>query len=376
MQIGIFETIHFEAAYPVIKLFDNGRNKITIFTYECSFRQFQHLFKDGMSNYNWIVKEPSESKLRFIRRMYTHSSKTNFDILYLNTISDNHIVYALMILLLRKARIILTLHDINNHFSFKSGSGFRGLVRYAGKRALLMIVNEFNVIASTMVQYLKDRLPQHKKIHNVPGNVYEENERPAAYREVKNYLRIAIPGTIDNRRRNYDLAFDVLDEINQKDLPISIVLLGGISEYGKVIFEKCRQYISKTSNLTFFQTDTVEQPIYDHELNDSHFIWIPSVVDAILSDGIRETYGLSISSGTLFDAIKHAKPFIVPQQLSIPAELESSCFRYELKEEIVPFLEAFLIRPEKYSALAENAIQNSKYYTIESIRKNNPALFS
>ena len=376
MQIGIFETIHFEAAYPVIKLFDNGRNKITIFTYECSFRQFQHLFNDSMSNYRWIVKEPSESKLRFIRRIYTHSKETNFDILYLNTISDNHIVYALMILLLRKARVILTLHDINNHFSFKSGSGFRGLVRYVGKRVLLKIVNEFNVIASTMVQYLKDRLPQNKKVHNIPGNIYEEKKRPPAYKEVKNHLRIVIPGTIDSRRRNYDLIFDLLDEINQKNLPVSVVLLGGISEYGKAIFEKCRQYISRTSNLTFFQTDTVDQPIYERELDDSHFIWIPSIVDTILSDGIKETYGLSISSGTLFDAIKHAKPCIVPRQLSIPGELESSCLRYERKEEIMRFLEGFLIRPEKYSTWAENAIQNSEYYTIESIRKNNPSLFS
>src|SRR5688500_480776 len=114
MQIGIFETVHFEGAYPVIKLFDNGTNKITIFSYENSFRQFQHLFKDSMTNYSWVVKESSESRLHFILRVYKHSRKANFDILYFNTISDNHIVYAFMILLLRKTRIILTLHDINN----------------------------------------------------------------------------------------------------------------------------------------------------------------------------------------------------------------------------------------------------------------------
>ena len=376
MQIGIFETVHFEGAYPVIKLFDNGTNKITIFTYENSFRQFEHLFKDSMTNYSWVVKESSESKLQFILRIYKHSRKTNFDILYLNTISDNHIVYAFMVLLLRKTRTVLTLHDINNHFSFKSGSGFRGWVRYMGKRSLLKIVNEFNVVASTMVEYLKRRLPRHKKVHNVPGSVYEENKRPLIAKEVVNSLRIVIPGTIDNRRRDYNVAFDLLSEIDQKNLPVSMVLLGGVSEYGKLILEKCRQYISKTSNLVFFQTDTVDQPIFDREMDDCHFIWIPSVVKTVLSDGIEEIYGLSISSGTLFDVIKHAKPFIVPRELAIPAQLESSCFKYDSRNEILPFLESFLIHPEQYSRWADNAIYNSGMYTIQNVRENNPSLFS
>ena len=375
MQIAVFETVHFECAYPVIKLFNNGKNRITIFTYEDSYRQFQYLFMDTISNYTWVVKEPTESKIQFIRRMYKHSANNKFDILYLNTISDNHLVYALMILFLKRTRIILTLHDINSHFSLRSNVGWRGWVRYIGKRALLKIVNEFNVISSTMVEYLKNRVPADKKVHNVPGSVYEEDKRPTS-KQVLNSIKTVIPGTIDNRRRDYYLAFDLLHEIDQKNLPVSIVLLGGMSEYGKDIFEKCRQYVSKTSNLIFFQTDTVDQPIFDREMDDCHFIWVPSIINTVLSDGITETYGLSISSGTLFDVIKHAKPFIVPRELSVPAELDSSCFKYESKDQIVPFLQSFLASPERYSAWAENAIQNSRFYTIQNIRNKNSSLFS
>ena len=375
MQIAVFETVHFEGAYPVIKLFDNGKNQITIFTYENSYRQFQYLFKDTISNYTWVVKEPTESKIQFIRRMYNHSSNNKFDILYLNTISDNHIFYAVMILFLKRTRVILTLHDINSHFSFPSGSGFRGWVRYIGKRALIKVVNEFNVVASTMVAYLKSRVHRHKKVHNVPGSIYEEDKRSKS-KQILNSIKTVIPGTVDNRRRDYHLAFNLLQEIDRKNLPISIVLLGGMSEYGKDIFEKCRQYVSKTSNLTFFQTDTVDQPIFDREMDDCHFIWVPSVVNTVLSDGIPETYGLSKSSGTLFDVIKHAKPFIVPKELSVPTELESSCFKYESKDQIVPFLQSFLASPEKYAAWAGKAVENSRFYTIENIRNNNPSLFS
>ena len=43
MNIGIFETEHFEGAYPLIKLFDNGGNRVTIFTNSHCFRQFRYL---------------------------------------------------------------------------------------------------------------------------------------------------------------------------------------------------------------------------------------------------------------------------------------------------------------------------------------------
>ena len=43
MRVGVFETTHFEGAYPVIKCFDNGANEITIFCYEESYRQFAQL---------------------------------------------------------------------------------------------------------------------------------------------------------------------------------------------------------------------------------------------------------------------------------------------------------------------------------------------
>ncbi|MBC7826239.1 MAG: hypothetical protein H7122_00730 [Chitinophagaceae bacterium] len=375
MQIGIFETVHFEGAYPVIKLFDNGHNEITIFTYETSYQQFEHLFKDGMHKYNWIVKQESESKYEFIVRLYKISKKSKLDILYINTISDNHILYAITIALLRKAKIIVTLHDINSHFDFEPGLSIRKWIRYIGKRSLIKAVNDFNVVSSTMVTYLKNKLPSYKKVHCVPGSIFEQSKRPASLNNISGSIHIVIPGTIDQRRRNYELVFDLLDEINQKKIDISIVLLGGINEYGKDILDKCKQYISKTGVLKFFQTDIVDQPVFDNEMDEAHFILIPSVIDTVISDGIRETYGLSISSGTIFDVIKHAKPFIIPEQLAIPDNLESSCFKYSAQKDIIPFLESFLANPEKYSKWKRSALQNSQEYTIENIRKGNAGLF-
>jgi hypothetical protein len=276
---------------------------------------------------------------------------------------------------LRNTRVILTLHDINNHFAFKPAPDAKRWVRFIGKRALIKIVKEFNVISSTMVDYLKNKLPTTKKVHCIPGRVFDETRSETLPDDLINSIRIVIPGSIDQRRRNYEIVFDLLHQIDQKNLQISLVLLGGISEHGKEILDKCKLYVSRLANLKFFQTDVVDQPVFDREMELAHFVLIPSVIHTVIFDGISETYGLSMSSGTIFDAIKHAKPVIIPEQLAVPDNVESSCFKYATGADIIHFLESFFIRPEKYQEWSEKAVNNSKAYTIENLRRNNPSVF-
>lgn len=376
MKIGIFETDHFEGAYPVIKLFDNGHNEITIFTYDHSYRQFQYLFGDQLDRYTWIIKEASVSKVKFIRKVYTEAKRNKIELIYFNTISNNFIFYALAIALLKKIRVIVTLHDINGYFQFKPAPSIRRCVRFLGKRLLVMTVKEFNVVSSTMVDYLKNKLPSYKYVHCIPGAVFENhfvyNTSPA----IVNSLNIVIPGTLDGRRRKYAVAFELLKKINEKRLPVSLVFLGGYNEqHGKHIIEKCREYNSKKNNLRFYEGRIVDQPEFDRIMNAAHFVFIPSAIHTVLADGVSEIYGKTISSGNIFDVIKHAKPFIAPAGLAIPVNLETSCFRYTDSDQIVSFFEDLLTTPDAYKRWLGSALENSLEYTPEKIRERNDLLF-
>ncbi len=374
MKVGIYETDHFEGAYPVIRLFDNGKNQITIFTNENTFRQFQYLFENDIKNYHWVIKRSAESKYRFISGIFKTARKKQFDILYLNTIADNHAFYAALIASLRNTRVIVTLHDINGYFKFRPAASVRRWIRYVGKRWLIKEVKEFNVVSTTMVDYLKKKLPFNKQVHCVPGCVFEETKHHDT--GIITSIEIVVPGTIDSRRRNYEFVFDLLEKINEKNLPIRITLLGGVHNvFGKAIIDQCKQYILRRNNLRFFQDKVVDQPIFDKHMDDAHFIFIPSVVNTVLSDGIPETYGISISSGNIFDVIKHAKPFITPTLLKIPDDLKSSCFTYQNAEEIISFLVKMLTDQPQYGEWKQNAFLNSQHYTIEKLRINNPSLF-
>jgi hypothetical protein len=377
MKTGIFETEHFEGSYPVIKLFDNGKNDITIFTYQSAWEQFKHLFPGEPEKYEWIVKPETRSKYLFIRDMYREIKRKKIELVYLNTISNNFIIYALFVLLLRKTRVILTIHNINSQFEFKPSLSPRRIIRYIGRRMLLSVIKEFNVVGMTLVGPLEERLAKNDKVYCVPGAVFEETNCRQTQPSINDRINIVIPGTVDGRRRDYEQAIALVRLLEQQRVPVTITFLGRFYEqYGAGILQKIKDLRLVHTRLDYYEFETVAQPEFDRIMNNAHFVFIPSVLTTVIEDGVRELYGTTISSGNLFDVIKHAKPFIIPERLKIDAFLERSCFRYSRIEEITGFIIRMRDDMPGYTALLEDALQASRNYTIQKIRERNPGLFN
>ena len=372
MNIGIVETGHFEVAYPLIRLFDTAENNLTIFTSDHCFRQISFSLSPAIHNYDWVVKSNAPNAV-FIYRMYKEIRKRKIQLLFLSTVSDNFIFYAMLIRRFPDMRVILTLHDINTHFQFKPAFSLRRIVRNTGKKQLIRQVTEFNVLALPMVAHLRSKLPAGKKVHCLPGGIFEKS-RITKYNPVTE-LSIVIPGSIDKKRRDYSLAFELLEKAHHK-IDISICFLGApIEEYGDEIIRRAVDYKRKRPNLRFFRK-AVDQPTFDRICNEADFIFMPLVMNTIISDGIAETYGLSKSSGNIFDVIRYAKPFIAAETLKVDPYLENSCIRYETVDDIVDQLVAYQKHPYAYRELCDRAILASEEYTIEKVRSRNPDVFS
>ena len=162
----------------------------------------------------------------------------------------------------------------------------------------------------------------------------------------------------------------MLEKINEQHLPVHITLLGaGNSEYGKIILDKCKAYSELHHNLTYYTGKIVYQDEFDRQMDDCHFIFIPSVINTIIDDNIEETYGLTKSSGNIFDAIKHGKPMIIPAGLTINTDLESGVKKYASLNNLVDFLQKMVSQPQDYIEIASDALNNSGEYTIEKCRQ-------
>lgn len=374
MTVGIFEIEHFEGSYPVIRLFDNGENTITIFTNRDTYRQFQFLFGDGAGRYQWVVQGENESRHQFIVRMYREVRRRKITLLYLNTISSNFLEYACLVLMLRNTRKVITLHAVNTFFRFKPAFSLRRWVRHIGKRALISVTREFNVVSETMVDHLKQLLPVYKKVYNVPGAVFESGSCRQTMPTIKEEIVLVVPGTVDIRRRDYDIVFQLLEKATH--LPLKVVLLGSFAQpYGKTIREKCLAAATVHPNLYCYDLAVVDQPEFDRVMNEAHFAFTPTVIDTVMVDDIPETYGKSICSGNVFDIIKHAKPYIVPTALTMPHNLHTSAIRYSDVTDIVRALEIIHREPGQYQQMLDRARLNSEQYTIENVRRKNEGLF-
>lgn len=365
MRIAIFETEHFEAAYPLIRLFDNGQNEVTIFAYPAARRQLEYMLKDDVKRYHWITKKEEQSRRSFINTIHKEVKRRKIELLYLNTISDNFLSYAKMVAFLSDIRIILTVHTINSFFETKEKYRLRKLVTAMGKRLLRAFIREYNVLSQAMVPALRYRLGRNKKIHNIPGGVYE-GTYTQPHSTLQNAVHIVIPGSIDSKRRDYEKAFELLGLLKKERIAAKMTFLGRFyGEYGQTILSKSKA----CDNLFYYDDKEVDQPEFDRVLQTADFVFTPSIVHTITDNGVKEIYGVTISSGSIADVIRHAKPFIIPQSLTVDPQLDQSCIRYATVEDIVSFIKSALQEPEVYKRLSQAALKASEEYSVEKLRE-------
>ena len=373
-RVAIIENYHFEVTYTLLMLFDHINADITIFLFPEAFKQLQLMLGENINRYKWIVKRQDEKNRDFVHRIFSNIGSDDFDMFYCSTIDDNHILYVYYLKRLSGEKI-LTIHNINNYFSFKLGFGIRRIVRYIGKKRLLRTVNLFTVLSENQANYLSQKLKSKKRINVVSGGAFDIKQYVKhEYCREDCIIKIVVPGSIDNRRRNYSMVFKLLDEADKKKLPIHVTLLGGFkNSFSDEILQECIKWNEKHSNLTIYNQDEVEQSEFDKVMSDSHFVWMPLNQTSVLLDGIQEMYGVSTCSGNIGDVIRYAKPFFAPASLNIDKALGNGVVRYNSINEIIDFLHN--LTTEAYNSLQEKSFTASQYYTIERIVERNKDLF-
>ncbi|MFL5748956.1 MAG: glycosyltransferase family 4 protein [Niastella sp.] len=373
MKTGILEMEHFEGAYPIIQLFDMPANQVVVFTNTYTYHRFVELFKEDIDRFQWVVIDKTRNRLLFFWRLYKAAKKHQLDLFYVNTISNNHLLYAWMLGLLRIHRVVLTVHDLNCMFRSHWSIKLRQSLHHIGKKALIKRIKEFNVISEAMIENIREATRNEKTIHNLPGSVFRIEQTVLT---INNYIHLVVCGALEKKRRDYSQVFDLVKAAEEKQLPLYITLLGGyVDEFGRSIVQKAQTLNTKYARLTVYDSSLVPQDEFDKQLNNAHFILITDVIDTAICFAIPETYGRTKSSGNVFDGIKHARPFIVPAPLRMPANLESSCYRYSSNNQLIVFLSKLYENRNDYMSWQQQALANSKEYTIDKVRARNPALF-
>ncbi len=360
MNIAIYDTEHFETTYTLIRVFADESNTVAVFTTEEMAIVLRKMLGEKNSGVNWILF--SSKDVANIRRIYSYCRKQRVQYLFLNTVNYHHLLFGLLALRLKPTKTIVTVHDANSFYRPKLMFHWRSIARAIGKKLLANTADAFATLLTSTKKYIQDNFAISKPIISIPGSFYEEHKLEAS----DEWPVIAISGSVDVKRRNYQQVFDLLEEL--EDVEIEFVLLGAAKdEQGKQIINKLETWASEKLKITTYNDKFVDEEEFNKQLRRCDFVFAPLQKTFNEESTLPEEYGLTKSSGSFFDAVRFGKPLIVSSDITIPQELVGQCIFYKSAKELAAFLTT--LTPEEKNLLIKKAVENSGKFALKRIQE-------
>lgn len=353
MKIAIFDISrnHYPYLYTQCKVFEH--DELTLFVHESLKKSIDScgIFTDKMSI---SILENEKNKIKYIKRTIKEINNSNFDYIIFNTIQADWFKYLYIFSIIKKnQKIILSMHNINVWMEplvfFTNPKNF---ITRLIRKIILKRVDVVNVYGNTMKNYLKSK-KWNKPVTTIPFSFYQNKE---AFRNEN--FKIAIPGTFDVRRRDYNTLLRILK--SKKIQNITIVLLGRpVGKESMAIFEEYKSLL----NVIYYESYVSEEEFQKQMLGSSAILG--PTVNEIYMHGVKENYGVSKESGVSFMAIEYNLPLIVPKEIKPMSEIEEITSQYRNDEELLEIIEK----------LVNNKISNKEfrylrnYFSVSEIRK-------
>lgn len=169
-------------------------------------------------------------------------------------------------------------------------------------------------------------------------------------------IRVAIPGSVDFRRRDYKRVFNTIIHFKND---VTVILVGKASGEALDIVLKMQAKLPTCVKLIYYK-HTLSEKEYEDNLKNAHVLWSP-LQTATCFMGIKEYYGKTKVTGNKNDAIKYGKPLIMPFSSNIQEDfifIESS----RLEQQFVQLSQLRLnfseYMPEKIRIQLEDKLQD------------------
>lgn len=236
---------------------------------------------------------------------------SKYNLIIINTLHRN---FDLFSSIFKNNKILLIVHNLNFYFKTNQPNFLKLFFLYDWKMKYyllkLMIKERIYqqkkiIFNSTFFGYLGNSNQKITNLHSIPlhFNLFDN------FIEKKEIL-ICIPGSVEQKRKDYLSAIELLKKIN----PISklhFVFLGKVKENKlRIQLENISITNKKNLRISYF-TSRVNQEDFERFMMDLDFVFCPihPKTDFYLQE---EFYGKTKVSGAEFDCITYGKPIILP----------------------------------------------------------------
>ena len=236
MKIAIYELVHIELISPLAKLFDGSTHDVTFFVSDWMKKDVEESLGKLHKKYKWVYRSSQQSHKQFFNEMKQYGLEQRYQIFLVNTVSWQHLRLSRLLKTLQVEKVIINVHSINNLFFSKWSFNLKTSIRHISKRILLRAADAFIVSTKAMQQYILDNKLTSLPVIWLPPVVFE----PTAVSQTNLAFNITVPGTIDERRRDYKTILTIYRKLLEEG-KVPVLTLAGrpVGPYGEEIINEC-----------------------------------------------------------------------------------------------------------------------------------------
>lgn len=284
----------------------------------------------------WHLKSDNDSPEKFLMDNYKNIHKCQFMI---TTSLDNG--NGGFIKKTWNVPTALVVHDVHTLFEYHSHLDYSNMVAIARvlKHLMLGILRKrslhangydlFFLPSEQVLEYVKKKSYFSPKFKVAPFAINDEESKVSTH----NYVRITIPGNIDDKSRDYHTVVKAVTQLSDHHDSILLTLLGKpSSSYGIKIVEQFQKISNAYLKIESFRA-FIPQITFDEIMRDTDFLICP--MNKIMRFGpVKEKNGYSCVSGNFNDILRFGLPSLIPSSYPIPADLKDVIHSYNSSEEL------------------------------------------
>lgn len=372
VHIGILEVRRHPAVlHSFCSICNTMNTRVTVFTIPRIFNRLQTLMKDP-SQFHFIVKKKNQRLLSFLRQIKKYSEQ-HLDLLFVNTIHETWYDLFHFSKFNPDVLKILTIHHVNawldptDHLNeMNSLQKINVHMMKSSMQTILSYYDGLNVIYSPLKHYVEDTLKYQGPVFVIPSAVSEQDDGKPRNQKTKQKLVITIPGLIQAHRKNFTQARSVFNSLPRTYLKnIELILLGAaFDKTGKTIIKTFKSLREKGLTVKTFD-HFIDDDTFYHYIRQSDILFLPIKIHTKADNGVNEIYGKTVGSGVVYDAIKYAKPVIIPAQFQMISSFKDATMSYQSEEKLRNLLMSCIDNPEILNKKKQQAIIASNHFSLQ-----------
>jgi len=360
-SIGFYEvSTHEHNLYYFVRIAVAAGHDVTVFTHEDTADVVSELLGQTADQVSWVRTTDEESVGSFLSRIEPVCDE-RLDLFIAQSLYPQSGEMPAHLRFRPDCKRLLWIYNVNRWLATEFTLERRLVwnAHMACRKLLLRKYDAFCVQYPPMAEYIESELSVSKPVYALPSTIYEGDATHPT-----DPVRFTVPGQIESKRRDYEIAMSVFEDLfDRYGSEIALHLLGRPNaQYGQNIVDRCEALSEEGHDITYHR-EWIPRAEFDEGLRTSSVLLSP-IRPLTRGREVTEKYGTTKGSGNVFDALRHATPIILPEYFQIAEMTEGSAVTYGDSDDLRRQIEGILNDRERLDSLTSAAVDNAERFRL------------